>query len=70
MPVKDQGVWIDCFHDMDPKDHNTQAAYKNHFKLKKVRTISAQAETDRDRNPGPTCSVVTPQPSAWWYELP
>lgn len=70
MSVKDKSVWIDCSHDMDPKDYTTQAAYKKHLKFKKVRTISAQAETDRDRRPGPMCNVVTPQSTVWWYKLP
>lgn len=44
--VKDQGMWIDCTQDPAPRDHITQAAHKKHFKLKKVRSISAQTGTE------------------------
>lgn len=50
----------DCTHDPAPRDHTTQDAYKKHFKLKKVRSISAQTGTNRGMGPSSACNVVTP----------
>ena len=58
-----------CTWDPAPRDHTTQAVYKNHFKLEKARSISAHRREQRNRGPSPVHDVVASQPSGQWERL-